>query len=174
MSCARSRIVSYWQPLPQPTTEMTSSTELTALEMVPESHSTESLLLTPQNCPVSLACLVADTRAPRRDALQPAVWTVHGDTKKLSTLPQFNMCSTDVLKSSSLDAVGKGCQRRMCQMGIGNYGRFWLGRSVQQTLSHQLKLLDRATDASFVSAPRSTHELLLFIAQHHLWPSQQV
>ena len=37
---------------------------------------TESLPLTPQHCPVSLACLLTDTRA------QPAVWTVHRDTKK--------------------------------------------------------------------------------------------
>ena len=64
--------------------------------------------------------------------------------------------------------MSSGFVRDACATQVsGNCGTFRLGRSVQQTLSHQLNLLDTATDACFGSAPRSTQEFLLFVAQHH-------
>ena len=54
MKCARSRTVSFWPTLPQPTTKMTKSTELTALEMIPDSQSRNVMASAPQQMDLTL------------------------------------------------------------------------------------------------------------------------
>ena len=54
MKCARSRTASHWQTWPQPTTEITRSTELTALEMTPKPQSSNGMASVPQQKDLTL------------------------------------------------------------------------------------------------------------------------
>ena len=64
----------------------------------------ESSFRLPQSCPVILVH-VAKIRFSRLSRLFTET------QRKLPTLTQFNICSTDVLMSSNRDPVGKGSQR---------------------------------------------------------------